>query len=85
MGLPEPDQIVGSVKRTAKSEFRDILWQVVRQRMDDAMEGLARLSQQEVGEKREMTRDELVREYMLDIAVGREAARMLQDITEGKS
>lgn len=79
-----PDELVRQVKREADSEFRDILWQVVQQRMADAMEGLARLSQPEVGEKREMTTEQMVREYMLDIAVGREAARMLQDIMERK-
>ena len=79
-GQASPDETVIQVKREAKAEFRDILWQVVGQRLNDAMEGLARLSQPEVGEKRAMTTEQMVREYMLDIGVAREAAAMLQDI-----
>lgn len=80
-----PDEVVRQVTRAACAEFASILWQVVQQRTADAVEGMARMSQPEVGEKLAQTPEQMLREYMLDIGVAREAARMLQDITEGKS
>lgn len=83
--MRSPDQIVSDVKTEAKKEFRDILWQVIGQRTDDAIESLARMSQPEVAEKLKQTSRETMHECMVDLAVAREAAGFLQDITEGKS
>lgn len=81
---PDPDNVVASVTREARAEFASILWQVVQQRTADAVEGIARMSQPEVGEKLAQTPEQMLREYMLDIEVARQAASMLQDLTEGK-